>query len=203
MNPLVFWTSSDLDVSSPSRATRSPPRRRWPATAGQSTTGRCQSPTSRSLLKASSRSIPTPCSSTRPWWGRRCPTHTPPPWWSNRSQETSLTIQVRDFKKCCWCLCVTSVYSGESHEATATFSFCCQSVIISGMREDMGGGGGVYWVCPLLGQWIWLSRVSASVTISCGALIETKGEGRGVGGFGLVTIQNPPSHACPLPLVRE
>lgn len=92
----------------------------------------------------------------------------------------------------------------KSREAAAAFLVffflccCCWTVIISGMGEDMGGGGGVYWVCPLLGQGIWLGRVSVPVPISCGALIE-----RGEGGLCLVTIQNPPSHACPLPLVRE
>lgn len=102
MNPLILWSSSDFDVSSQSRATRSPPRQRWLGTAGPSTTGRCQSPTSPFLLKASSRSIPTPCSSTRPWWGRHYRTHTPPPWWSNRSRGTSPMTQVRDLKKGCW-----------------------------------------------------------------------------------------------------
>lgn len=81
MNTLILLSSSDFDVSSPSPATRSPPRRRWLGTAGPSTTGRCRSPTSPSLLKDSSRSSPTRCSNTRLWWGRRCPTHTPPPWW--------------------------------------------------------------------------------------------------------------------------
>lgn len=98
MNPLIC-VSSDFDVSSQSRATRSPPRRRWLGTAGPSTTGRCQSPTSPSLLKASSRSTPTPSSNTRPWWGRRYPTHTLPPWWSSRSPGTSPTTQVRGLKK--------------------------------------------------------------------------------------------------------
>lgn len=122
MNPLIFfWSSADSDVSSPSRATRSPPRRLWLGTDGPSTTDRCQSPTSRSLLKASSRSIPTLCSSTLPWWGRRCPTRTPPPWWSNRSRETSPTTQVRHKSVVCMGVCVLlwSALVSKSHEATA------------------------------------------------------------------------------------
>lgn len=43
--------------------------------------------------------------------------------------------------------------------------------------------------------------MSAPVTISCVALIEKKGVGWW--GLGLVKIQNLPSHACPLSLVRE
>lgn len=74
----------------------------------------------------------------------------------------------------------------------------------------MRGGGGVYWVCPLLGQGIWFCRVSAPVAISCGALIENRGRRRrrrrGGGGGGQCAwsqSKNPSSHTCPLSLVRE
>lgn len=130
---LVLSDTSDFGVSSPSRATRSPPLRRWFGTADPSTTGRCQSPTSPSPLRASSRSSLTPCSSTRPWWGLRYPTPTPPPWWSSRSRGTSPTTQVRDYFKC-WFVGICALnYSGKS-------LFSCQSVIISEMDKDVRRG---------------------------------------------------------------
>lgn len=99
MNPLNLSSVSDFDVSSQSLATRFPPRRQWLGTAGPSTTGRCRSPTSLSLLKASNRSTPTPSSNTRPWWGPLFPTHTQPAWWSSRSRGTSPMTQVSDLKR--------------------------------------------------------------------------------------------------------
>lgn len=114
--------SSGFAVSSPSRATLFPPRRRWLGTAGPSTTGRCRSQTSPSLRRASSRSTPTPSLSTPPWWERRCPTDTPPAWWSSRSPETSPTTQVRG---CC------KLPLSLPHERGGS-----SAVIVSGMRDD-------------------------------------------------------------------
>lgn len=69
------------------------------------------------------------------------------------------------------------------------------------MRERQGRRGWCLLSLPIIRAVV---LVGLGVCTGCHFLCcSNRKEGRGRGGLRLVTIQNLPSHACPLPLVRE